>query len=87
MIHSLQSNVSKLYQALGLEDGSVWSNFARSSQCEQEIPSGIEKRISLFQQVLLVQAIRPDRLQSAMGQFACRALGELGLRFFYLINF
>ena len=26
--------------------------------------------------VLGVQAVRPDRLQSAMGQFACRALGE-----------
>jgi dynein heavy chain 2 len=71
-----QSNLSKLYNALNLDDGGTWSNFARSSQCEQEVPSGIEKRISLFQQVLLVQAIRPDRLQSAMGLFACRALGK-----------
>ncbi|XP_053400577.1 cytoplasmic dynein 2 heavy chain 1-like [Mercenaria mercenaria] len=74
-VANLKSNIGKLYNALGLEDGGTWSNFARSSQCEQEIPSSIEKRISLFQQVLLVQAIRPDRLQSAMGLFACRVLG------------
>ena len=72
-----QSNLGRLYQTLSLEDGSLWSNYSRSSQCEQEFPSAIEKRISLFQQVLLVQATRPDRLQSAMSQFACRALGNL----------
>jgi len=77
----LQSNLGKLYQTLGLEDSGLWSNFARSSQCEQEVPSTVEKRISLFQQVLLVQALRPDRLQSAMSLFACRTLSEYCLRF------
>ena len=71
-----QSNLGRFYQALGLEDSSLWSNFSRSSQCEQELPSAVEKRITMFQQVLLVQATRPDRLQSAMSQFACRALGK-----------
>ncbi|XP_052794024.1 cytoplasmic dynein 2 heavy chain 1-like isoform X3 [Mya arenaria] len=73
-VSNLKSNLSRLYQTLGLEDGSMWSNFARSSQCEQEVPSTVEKKLSLFQQVLLVQATRPDRLQSAMGLFASRAL-------------
>ena len=62
----------------------MWSNFSRSSQCEQEFPSAIEKRINLFQQVLLVQAARPDRLQSAMSQFACRALGKVLLTLYYI---
>ena len=37
----------------------------------------VAKKTSLFQQVLVVQAIRPDRLQSAMSLFACRALGKV----------
>lgn len=72
----LKSNLGRLYQDLQLEDGSLWSNFARSSQCEQEMPSAVAKKISLFQQVLMVQATRPDRLQSAMSLFACRSLGQ-----------
>ena len=32
------------------------------------------KRLSLFQQLLLVQALRPDRLESGMEHFSQRAL-------------
>ena len=60
---------------MGFEDSSLWSNFSRSNECENEFPSNIEKRTSLFQQLLTVQTIRPDRLQTAMGNFACKALG------------
>ena len=35
----------------------------------------VGKRLSLFQQLLVVQALRPDRLESAMEHFAQRALG------------
>jgi dynein heavy chain 2 len=55
----------------------MWSNFSRSNECEKEFPSAIEKKTSLFQQLLVVQAIRPDRLQTAMGLFACKALGKM----------
>ena len=72
----IQSNFPQLYQELQLSDTSTWSPFARSSQCEQEVPPAIAKRISAFQQVLVVQATRPDRLQSAMTLFACKALSK-----------
>jgi len=72
----LQSNLGRLYQDLQLEDSSLWSSFARSSQCEQEFPSMVAKKVSLFQQVLMVQATRPDRLQSGMSLFACKSLGK-----------
>lgn len=65
-----------LSQQLQFDDAGLWSSFSRSSQCEKEFPSSIEKKISLFQQVLMVQATRPDRLQSAMSQFACKCLGK-----------
>lgn len=85
----LQTNFPKLYQVLNFDDGSLWSSFSRSNECEKEFPSVIEKRISLFQQLLVVQAVRPDRLQTAMGLFACKALGlciSLILSFSELVN-
>ncbi|CAK8696967.1 unnamed protein product [Clavelina lepadiformis] len=71
----LRSTFPSLYQALKLDDGGAWMTFARSSQCEQELPQSVSAKISQFQQVLVVQALRPDRLQSAMALFASRALG------------
>uniref|UniRef100_A0A671UXN0 Cytoplasmic dynein 2 heavy chain 1 n=1 Tax=Sparus aurata TaxID=8175 RepID=A0A671UXN0_SPAAU len=64
-----------LYQSLCLSDSDLWLSFSQSSQCEQEIPSSIAKKITPFQQLLLVEAVRPDRLQSAMAAFATQALG------------
>ncbi|KAK3801155.1 hypothetical protein RRG08_006872 [Elysia crispata] len=73
-VAAFKTNFPRLYQNIDLEDSGTWSNFARSSQCEQEFPGAVERKISLFQQVLVVQTTRPDRLISAMGVFACRAL-------------
>ncbi|XP_040514464.1 cytoplasmic dynein 2 heavy chain 1 isoform X1 [Gallus gallus] len=74
-VASLKTSLPCLYQTLGFEDEGLWRTFSQSSVCEQDFPSAIVKRISLFQQVLVVQALRPDRLQSAMALFACKALG------------
>uniref|UniRef100_A0AAR2JK60 Cytoplasmic dynein 2 heavy chain 1 n=1 Tax=Pygocentrus nattereri TaxID=42514 RepID=A0AAR2JK60_PYGNA len=71
----LKTTFPALYQSLCLNDADLWLSFSQSSTCEQEIPPSIAKKISLFQQVLVVQALRPDRLQSAMATFASRALG------------
>ncbi|XP_076138461.1 cytoplasmic dynein 2 heavy chain 1 [Alosa pseudoharengus] len=70
-----KSTFPVLYQTLCLSDGDLWLTFSRSSCCEQDFPNTIAKKISLFQQVLVVQALRPDRLQSAMAAFASQALG------------
>ncbi|XP_071126281.1 cytoplasmic dynein 2 heavy chain 1-like isoform X2 [Mytilus edulis] len=74
-VANFRSNFSQLYSIFNFDDSSMWSNFSRSSECENEFPSAIEKKTSLFQQLLVVQAFRPDRLQTAMGHFACKALG------------
>ncbi|NXG46652.1 DYHC2 protein, partial [Psilopogon haemacephalus] len=73
-VASLKISLPDLYQTLCFEDEGLWHTFSQSSVCEQDFPSTIVKRISLFQQLLVVQAVRPDRLQSAMTLFACRTL-------------
>ncbi|XP_051782842.1 cytoplasmic dynein 2 heavy chain 1 isoform X2 [Erpetoichthys calabaricus] len=64
-----------LYQSLCLDDAALWQHFSQSSTCEQDFPASISKKITLFQQVLVVQTIRPDRLQSSMAFFASHSLG------------
>uniref|UniRef100_A0A3B3YWL0 Uncharacterized protein n=1 Tax=Poecilia mexicana TaxID=48701 RepID=A0A3B3YWL0_9TELE len=47
----LKATFPALYQTLCLSDSDLWVSFLQSSQCEQEIPSSITRKISLFQQV------------------------------------
>ncbi|XP_044894140.1 cytoplasmic dynein 2 heavy chain 1 isoform X9 [Felis catus] len=74
-VATLKITLPSLYQTLCLDDEALWRTYYHTSMCEQEFPSILAKKVSLFQQVLVVQALRPDRLQSAMGMFACKALG------------
>ena len=73
-VQQFKSNFPTLFNNLNLSSAETWSTFARSSQCEREFPPGISKKVTLFQQVLVIQVLRPDRLQSAMELFATRAL-------------
>ncbi|XP_049522370.1 LOW QUALITY PROTEIN: cytoplasmic dynein 2 heavy chain 1-like [Dermacentor silvarum] len=69
----------ELWSALRLEEASLWQPFARSGHCEEQLPEHATRCLSPFQQALLVQCLRPDRALSALGRFACRALGLHGL--------
>ncbi|KAI5098641.1 cytoplasmic dynein 2 heavy chain 1, partial [Silurus meridionalis] len=71
----IKSTFPVLYQSLCLSDADLWLSFSQSSICEQEVPPSVSRNISLFQQVLTVQALRPDRLQSAIANFASHTLG------------
>ncbi|XP_057314672.1 cytoplasmic dynein 2 heavy chain 1-like isoform X2 [Hydractinia symbiolongicarpus] len=74
-LSSFKNTFSNLFNSLDLTNQSLWSGFGKSSQCEQEFPSSLTNKVSAFQRVLVVQALRPDRLQSAMNSFASKALG------------
>lgn len=49
-----------------------WKRWATSPECERDFPT--IRTLTQFQRVLLVQALRPDRLQSALHQFASEVL-------------
>lgn len=80
----LQTTFPHLFSVLYLSDTKLWDKFAKSSHCEQELPSSVASKISIFQQLLLVQALRPDRLYSASALFASRALGTLLSSFLFI---
>ncbi|XP_065833043.1 cytoplasmic dynein 2 heavy chain 1-like isoform X2 [Oscarella lobularis] len=85
-VNLIKTVFKSLFSSLLLHDADLWANFARSSQCEIDIPPTVLQKITLFQQILVIQALRPDRLQSAMELFACRGLGmkQLSLSTFSL---
>jgi len=65
----------KVFAMLQITDTNLWAEFARSTECEQHIPDKISKVLTPFQVVLLIQALRPDRLVTAMTIFARKILG------------
>lgn len=61
-----------MYQKANIDDESTWRQWIGINECERSFPS--DKRVTLFQQLLIIQALRPDRLQIAMKEFACKIL-------------
>lgn len=72
---ALLANFPTLAQQLDLPHAELWTDFRSSAQCEREFPAAVLRKLTDFQRVLVVQAIRPDRLQSAMAFFVCSTLG------------
>ncbi|RKO94668.1 hypothetical protein BDK51DRAFT_21975 [Blyttiomyces helicus] len=68
----LQASLPNLVQSLNFNDVESWQRWGKSSNCEAEFP---QNKISAFQKVIIVQALRPDRLLSAMTNFCCNVLG------------
>ena len=73
-INHIKSNFPTLYSNLGLHNKEAWSAFVKHSHCEREFPQLTVGKITAFQQLLVIKALRPDRLQSAMELFALRVL-------------
>ena len=74
-ISSLKNNFPALYDKLQLNSEEAWKAFSRSPHCEREFPVFVQKKLTSFQQLLVLQALRPDRLQTAMEGFAMQTLG------------
>ncbi|KAI9364365.1 dynein heavy chain and region D6 of dynein motor-domain-containing protein [Zopfochytrium polystomum] len=71
----VEKALPSLYHDLGLSDSEGWRNWMKSPNCEVEFPGAAAKKLSPFQRVIIVQALRPDRLLSAMNAFSCSMIG------------
>lgn len=49
----------------------MWRSWLQTTDCERQFPSD---DLTLFQQILIIQALRPDRLPVAMRDFVCKFL-------------
>ena len=57
-------------------DGVTWNDWIKSPAAESSVPARVSSRAGdgAFTQLLIVQAFRPDRLESAMAHFVCTQL-------------
>jgi dynein heavy chain 2 len=67
-----KTNFPQLFSNLQFDDSS-WSKWNSTNECELRFPQ--DKQLTSFQQILVIQAFRPDRLESAMRLFVCDLLG------------
>ncbi|RZC33069.1 cytoplasmic dynein 2 heavy chain 1 [Asbolus verrucosus] len=72
-LQNMQVSLPELYQALQLDEQNLWNKFMTSDHCEKDFPSHC--KISEFQKLLVVQALRPDRTYSAIGQCVLHMTG------------
>jgi len=75
----LRAAFPRVDEAWQLTKDAMWQPWATSDKCEESFDPSIYSRMSSFQRVLLIQAVRPDRLESALTQFACEAIGVSSL--------
>lgn len=72
----LVETLPRLAQQCKFDSSDLWIRWSKSTECEQSFhpkmdKSGSSGGLSAFQKLLVVQALRPDRLQSAIIQFIC----------------
>eukprot|EP00981_Chlorochromonas_danica_P004240 scaffold857_cov152-Ochromonas_danica.AAC.23 len=68
----LSEQLPQLCVGLELDNTAKWQRFANSLEAERDLP--LLRSATPFQKVLIVQAFRPDRLQSAILQFCMDTL-------------
>jgi len=59
---------------LALDDFGMWDRWIHAANPEEQFPESLQRRLSQFQILLVIQALRPDREESAMGVFVRDAL-------------
>ena len=74
---SFSSTFPSLLRSARLGDEHAWGKWFKSSRPEVEFPQAPqgEKQLTPFQRLLFIKTLRPDRLQTALQQFACEAIG------------
>ncbi|XP_044749353.1 cytoplasmic dynein 2 heavy chain 1 [Coccinella septempunctata] len=66
-VQNLQNGLPDLYATLRLDESNLWKDFMIVESCETRLPNHC--KLTDFQKVLVVQALRPDRLYSAISNF------------------
>ena len=71
----LAASFPALPAALNSAGAHAWLRWAQSAAPEANFPGAIEPAVPPFQKVLLLQALRPDRLRAGLAQWLHAALG------------
>lgn len=82
----LQNTLPNLYSTLRLEEEALWREFMTKGDVIK-VPPHCTDIVSDVQFLLIVQALRPDKLHSTLTSFALQTLGKnTNLNPFYIIS-
>jgi len=62
------------FKACKFDDDKLWRSWIVNPRCEADFPPSCSQ-LTGFQKLLVIQALRPDRLQSGMNNFCCESMG------------
>uniref|UniRef100_A0A914HVR0 Cytoplasmic dynein 2 heavy chain 1 n=1 Tax=Globodera rostochiensis TaxID=31243 RepID=A0A914HVR0_GLORO len=79
-IERIQLHLPALFQCLQIGDQPTWATFMKSVECENAFPASVNAKLSDFQRLIVLQALRPDRLHVGMLRFTSKLLGVDSLR-------
>uniref|UniRef100_A0A183BTS1 Cytoplasmic dynein 2 heavy chain 1 n=1 Tax=Globodera pallida TaxID=36090 RepID=A0A183BTS1_GLOPA len=79
-IERVQLHLPALFQSLQIGDQPTWATFMKSVECENAFPASVNAKLSDFQRLIVLQALRPDRLHVGMLRFTSKLLGVDSLR-------
>ncbi|KAF4663535.1 Cytoplasmic dynein 2 heavy chain 1 [Perkinsus olseni] len=66
--------LSELNAKAKMESPNLWRGWIEEDACEEKFPQEIALKLTSFQRILIVQALRPDRLESALAKFTTEVI-------------
>ncbi|KAF4683419.1 Cytoplasmic dynein 2 heavy chain 1 [Perkinsus olseni] len=66
--------LSELNAKAKMESPNLWRGWIEEDACEEKFPQEIALKLTSFQKVLIVQTLRPDRLESALVKFTTEVI-------------
>ncbi|CAI2310079.1 unnamed protein product [Caenorhabditis sp. 36 PRJEB53466] len=70
----IRTHLPSLFNNLQIHDDATWNEFSKTMQCENAFPKNVEVKLTHFQQVLFIQAAKPDRLYNCLMGFVLKTL-------------
>ncbi|KAL0028751.1 hypothetical protein WJX79_004868 [Trebouxia sp. C0005] len=76
---ALATHCGPLLADCNISEAQLWGPWANSPAPDAAFPAGPAAKLNAFQRLLLMQAVRPDRLAAAMTSFVCSTLGLVSI--------
>ncbi|EGT58333.1 hypothetical protein CAEBREN_28930, partial [Caenorhabditis brenneri] len=70
----IRTHLPSLFNNFQIQDDATWNEFSKTLQCENAFPKNVEIKMTHFQKVLFIQAVKPERLYNCLMDFVLKTL-------------
>lgn len=72
----IRTHLPSLFNNFQIQDDATWNEFSKTLQCENAFPKNVELKMTHFQKVLFIQAVKPERLYNCLMDFVLKTLSK-----------